>query len=222
MDKRILYFEGAGWEEADSSKATDVGNCRIRTVFTNKKAESIYLELSCTEVGKRSSPRIKYLTYAGFVTDCFFVTGDDDDCNKHGIVNRNSVVFEYNRENILSYVNSLGCDFDEVMTLPYLAGYHVHSEHGGYNYGDKFVYDEGLLRRRKAIDRYYYDLEKSEGKEFPNHSTWVDEDNPDILHLLRHFNGYNRHWIIDVTAENWIGTVTRTPLYSPGKWGIAE
>lgn len=29
---KTLYFEGAGWSGADSSKAT-IGNCRIRTAF---------------------------------------------------------------------------------------------------------------------------------------------------------------------------------------------
>lgn len=41
---KTLYFEGAGWSDTDSS--TNVGNCRIRTAFTNDDGRQIYLEMS--------------------------------------------------------------------------------------------------------------------------------------------------------------------------------
>src|SRR5699024_9418318 len=65
---KTLYFEGAGWSGADSSKAT-IGNCRIRTAFhldPEKKhprcscgephdgAAAVYLEIICGTIGKEN------------------------------------------------------------------------------------------------------------------------------------------------------------------------
>ena len=44
-ETKTLIFEGAGWDDADSSKNTDLKNCRIRTKFVNDKGENIYLEM---------------------------------------------------------------------------------------------------------------------------------------------------------------------------------
>lgn len=171
--KKILYFEGAGWPEADISKAT-VGNCRIRTAFRNDEGRAIYLEMSASEVGKHSAPSIQHLTYAGFVTDCFYITGDSEDCNKRGIVCRNERVLEYNKENILGFVNWLGCSFDEIVILPDLAGYRVFGDNvkgiEHYNYGDEFQYNAELTNRAEEIHSHFYALEKSEGKQYPNFS----------------------------------------------------
>ena len=41
---KLIKFEGAGWEEADTSKATDMKNCRVRTTFINDHGQKIYLE----------------------------------------------------------------------------------------------------------------------------------------------------------------------------------
>ena len=30
---KLIKFEGAGWASADTSKATDMKNCRVRTTF---------------------------------------------------------------------------------------------------------------------------------------------------------------------------------------------
>lgn len=221
---KTLYFEGAGWFGTDTSKATDVGNCRIRTVFTNNKGEKIFLELSCTEVDKYSSPRLKEkgYVYAGFVSECFEIIGDGHNCNKRYLVNGNEDTFEYCMRHILAYVNRLGCDFDEMVVLPDLAGYRTHSEHGGYRFGDEFKYDEELTKRRERIFDYYYDLESSEGKIYPSCNLWADEDNPDILHLMRHFNGYNKHWTINAAVDNWQETIKQTPYSDPGGRGIAR
>jgi len=203
---KTLFFEGAGWSDADISKATNMLNCRVRTAFTNDKGQKIYLELSAHEVTKNSSPLVKNLKYAGWVTDCFYITGDHDDCNKNRIKNRNNLTFEYNKENVLHFVNSLGCSFDEVVTLPDLAGYRVFKDGNGYNYGDEFIYNAELTARAEEIKAHFYALEKADGKQYPNFSLWVDQENPELLHLLRHFNGYNKHWIIHNT-ENWQETV---------------
>ena len=54
-ERKVLYFEGAGWSGADISKAT-VGNCRIRTAFHLDDGRKVYLEIIACEVTK-SSPK---------------------------------------------------------------------------------------------------------------------------------------------------------------------
>jgi hypothetical protein len=208
---RTLYFEGAGWFDADTSKATDMRNCRVRTAFTDNAGRKIYLEMSAHVVTKNSSPIVKNFTVACWVTDCFYITGDRDDCNNNRILNRGEVTFEYNKENVLKFVNSLGCNFKDVETLPDLAGYRVFKDGGGINFGDEFQYSEERTARAEEIRRHFYAVEQSEGKKYPNFSLWVDDENPETLHLLRHFNGYNKHWLI-YNTENWQETITETTL----------
>lgn len=213
MEKmKTLYFEGAGWFDADISKATDMKNCRIRTAFVDNSGRKIYLEISAHEVTKNSSPIVKNLKYAGCVTDCFYITGDRDDCNINRIRNRGDVTFEYNKENVLRFVNSLGCSFDDAETLPELAGYRVFKDSDGYNYGDEFQYNAERTARAEEIKAHFYALEKSEGKQYPNFSLWVDQDDPGMLHLLRHFPGYNRHWTIRTDTESWQETILENVL----------
>lgn len=215
--KKVLYFEGAGWADADSSKATDMNNCRVRTAFTNDSGKKIYLELTSLILNdKERKKRFPVFNIAvGFIDACFYITGDHNDQNKNSIIHRNNKAIEYNRANVLKFVNSLGCSFDKVITLPDLAGYRVHADKGGYNYGDEFVYSEELTKRAEQIYKYFYELEQSEGKRHPNFSLWVDENDRARLHLLRHFNGYNKHWTIK-NAESWQDTITDSTL---GKYG---
>ncbi len=209
--EKILYFEGAGWADADTSKATDVGNCRIRTAFRNDKGEAIYLELTSCEVSKHSAPSLEKYTFAGFVDSCHYILGDDDE-NKHCIHHRNSKTFEYTKANILKFVNSLGCSFSEVVILPDLAGYRVFKDGGGHNFGDEFIFNAENTARAEEIHQYFYDLEKSEGKKYPNFSLWVDDADKGLLHLLRHFPGYNKHWTIRTDVENWQETIKEAKL----------
>lgn len=206
---KTLYFEGAGYVPRG-----EVENCRIRTAFHNDKGEAIYLEILGVEVTKHSAPSLKKYNYAGIVDFCHYILGDDD-ANKHSIKEARDKTFEYTKANILRFINSLGCSFDQVVILPDLAGYRVFKDGGGYNFGDEFQYNAELTARAEEIRTHFYNLEKSEGKEFPNFSLWVDENNPELLHLLRHFSGYNRHWTI-TNCENWKDTITETKL---GKYG---
>ena len=200
---KTLYFEGAG-----SVPRGMVENCRIRTAFHNDKGEAIYLEMSGFEVTKNSPRSIKQFTCAGFVDHCHYIMGDDD-CNKHSIVDMRHKTFEYNKSEILSIVNSLGCSFDEVVILPDLAGYRVFKDREGHNFGDEFQFNAELAARAEEIRVHFYALEKSEGKKYPNFSLWVDQDNKEMLHLLRNFNGYNKHWSI-VNSENWQESIVET------------
>lgn len=245
MPEKVLYFEGAGCSGADISKAT-IGNCRIRTAFHLDDGRAVYLEISGSERSKHSSPQIHQWQYTGFATDCFYITDDEpnDDCNKHSIrLTDRRRIFEYTEKAILKLVNSLGASFTAVKVVPDLGGYRVfvsdRSRRGpdGYYYGDEFRFDPEMTAKREAVYKWVYDLEMKERKEdraagekrfchspsgsdFPNFSLWVDEHNNGLLHLLRHFRGYNKHWSIRTdagdTLEACLATMQETGL---GKYG---
>lgn len=142
--------------------------------------------------------------------------------------------FHYTHEGILSIVKQLGGDFDQIHVLPDLAGYRVFRDDGkGYNFADEFTLNPELLRCRKAVYDYIYRLELKEMEEnrvgrkdrfvhtsryedYPIFSLWVDEENPHTLHLLRHFNGFNKHWNIKInmetTVEDWLANMVETKL----------
>lgn len=204
--EKILYFEGAGCVPRG-----EVENCRIRTAFHNDEGKAIYLELSGFEVTKHTAKCYAGFKNVGFVDSCHYILGDDDE-NKHSIHHRNEKVFEYTKAEILKFVNSLGCSFDAVVILPNLAGYRVFKGGGGHNFGDEFDYNPKLTAKREGIHEHFYNVEKSEGKKYPNFSLWVDADDKHLLHLLRHFPGYNKHWSIRTDAEDWEKSVTETKL----------
>lgn len=216
MTKKTLYFEGAGWSNADISKAT-IGNCRIRTAFKLNNGKCVYLEITACEQGKYSSPLCKW-KYTGFVDHCFYITDEkpNDDENKHQIsLTDNERIFEYSESGILRFVNYLGANFDNIKVVPDLGGYRVFGDNNTFNYGDIFQYDPVITGRREEVYQYFYQLERNEGKEYPNFSLWVDADSIYLLHLLRHFNGYNKHYLIDIST-NWKETIKETPL---GRYG---
>lgn len=199
---KTLYFEGAGCVPRG-----EVENCRIRTAFTNNEGRQIYLEIMGVDNKKYNKP-------TGYIDSCHYITGKYDDENKNSIQRRNGVTFEYTKENILKTVNSLGCNFESVVILPDLAGYRVFKDKEGYNFGDEFEFNAELTAKREAIKKHFYDLEKSEYKQYPNFSLWTDTDNVNILHLLRHFNGYNKHWNININGEGWSIEETKLNKYA--------
>lgn len=242
---KILHFEGAGWSNADISKST-IGNCRIRTAFHLDDGRLVYLEIIGSERTKRSLPEVYKWPYTGFVDSCFYITDEkpNDDENKHRIrLTDKKRVFEYSEKAILKFVNKLGASFDAIKVVPDLGGYRVFKEkyfsHGSarYNYGDEFDYNEEAISRRQIVYNKIYEIEKAELKEdrenhndklvhspgpidYPNFSLWVDEEDAGVLHLLRHFIGYNKHWIIRTdcgeTLDDWMGSMTETAL---GRYG---
>lgn len=243
---KTLYFEGVGMSEAAVSKAT-IGNCRIRTAFHLNDGRGVYLEISGTERTKNSPPHIYRWKYTGFVDSCYCITDDvpNDDQNLHKIGHNwiPDFVFKYTEEEILRFVNSLGASFDAIKVLPDLGGYRVfrkkYSNFGPdcYHYGDEFLFDPDVTARREAIYLWFYDLEMKElkedrmaggnqfchsplGHDFPCFSLWVDEYNPGLLHLLRHFMGYNKHWTIRTDSgdnlQDCLATMQETKL---GRYG---
>lgn len=241
---KVLYFEGAGWSNAEISKAT-IGNCRIRTAFHLNDGRAVYLEIIGSERTRYSSPEIHKWPYTGFVDSCFYITDEkpNDDENKHRIrLTDRQRIFEYTETSILKLLKKLGASFDAIKVVPDLGGYGVFKEefaHGPdqYNYGDEFIYDEEMISRRQMVYDKIYEIEKAELAEdrvsrgdkfvhspgpidYPNFSLWVDEEDAGVLHLLRHFIGYNKHWIIRTdcgeTLDDWMGSMTETAL---GRYG---
>ena len=196
MTAKTLYFEGAGCVPCGQ-----VENCRIRTMFHDLEGRRIYFEATGSDVTKNTPADHRHFDTLGFVHHCHYCTGEADEEN-HQILNH--TVFNYTHAGILALVNSLGCDFDQIVVLPNLAGYRVFNEGTGeLNPGDRFNYDLELTARREEVYKFVHALEKSEGKQYPNFSLWVDHSDPALLHLLRHFPGVNRHWSITLTPDGW-------------------
>lgn len=214
MKDNILYFEGAGCNYSPNEKS-DIGNYRIRTAFKNNEGKLIYLEMCAGFIynEKHKKQIERYFLYIDF---CFYITGGEDDCNNSRIYfNRQDLRnnYNYSKEDILKWVNkNLNCSFDTVEVLPDLAGYKVHGDNKTYNLMENYIHKPELIQKREEIYKYFYDLEKSEGKQYPNFSLWVDDKDSNLLHLLRHFNRYNKHWTIRTDVENWRDSVQEVAL----------
>lgn len=228
--EKVLYFEGAGCEDTCRG---EISNCRIRTAFTNKEGRKIYLELSGYEkTGEDEKKYHRFEEYKigdaiGFVDSCHYISNDKsiDDENMLRLPCERKSNIRYSYMGILDFVNrQCKCSFDSIEVLGDLSGYRVFSDktretsntYKAYNYGDEFEYNTELENIRKEINKYFYDLEKSEGKQYSNFSLWVDDKDPNLLHLLRHFNGYNKHWSIRTDAKDWKDNIQETTL---GEYG---
>ena len=218
---KTLYFEGAGYSGAEISKAT-VGNCRIRTAFHLDNGKAVYLEISAFErpdAKKRHGVDLfDRWQYTGVIEYLHYITDDEpnDDCNRHRVRDLSAKEhdrLEYSERSICNLVNSLGASFDAIKVVPDLGGYRVFPEKNsckgtkGYFYGDQFELEPELVEKREQVYKYFYHLERSEGKKYPNFSLWVDEEDKNVLHLLRHFSGtfktaHNTHWIIRIDEKD--------------------
>lgn len=200
MDK-VLYFEGAGWENCDTSKNSGVGNCRIRTAFSNKKGKKIYLEIISSQKTEKDLKLHRFDgfevgEYIGFIDSCFYITDDPDidDCNHGRLKVERKTRIHFTLDEILEFVNSK-CygNFDRIQVLNTLSGYNVFNDKGKhgtfsmYNYGDEFTYLPELHERMKAerneLQKKYSELFS---KRFDNTSYWVNDgekQTPNIMHV---------------------------------------
>lgn len=144
---RTLYFEGAGCE---GTQVNDVENCRIRTAFKVPDGREFYLELlsgyenypkgNIPEEIQKWSETITFPCRSnhGFISFsnmiivdfCFEIHNGNGDCNnfRHPI-ERKRTMMPYTKECILQLVNNnLGGDFTDIVILPWLSGYRVHSD----------------------------------------------------------------------------------------------
>jgi len=190
---KTLYFEGAGCVPAN-----DVENCRIRTAFTNKAGEKIYLEMSSgckhTRVrygvaGKLESPKKIITTEDGYICCdfCHYITSDPkiDDVNYSRLsCERNAELkMKYTKANILAFVNEhCNADFDEIVVLDNLAGYRVFADYTKntvntplmYNYGDTFEYDAELTKKRRAkVEQMKREFEQLFNQRYDNTSYYI-------------------------------------------------
>lgn len=177
MEEKVLYFEGAGCVPRG-----EVSNCRIRTAFTLDNGAAMYLELIGMDVTKNHASYLQKFENAAFVDFCHYITGGPDDCNESRHPAERNTHFEYCYSEILRFVNSLGASFTKVEVLPDLAGYRVHKDGGGYNYGDAFRPNWDAIREREAIHAAIYNRDKAAGIKYPCFSLWVDHENESILH----------------------------------------
>lgn len=113
---KTLIFEGAGWAGADTSKETDVTNCRIRTRIRNNNGRVIYLEMGgCKFTGKYMPKYAEGLSIATHIDDIFYNDSkwDTRRNSSNELSKLTNTRFEYNKENILKFVNeNLNCSFD--------------------------------------------------------------------------------------------------------------
>ncbi|NLM60299.1 MAG: hypothetical protein GX194_14550 [Clostridium sp.] len=117
---KTLIFEGVGWADADTSKATDVTNCRIRTRLRNNSGRVIYLEMGCCHFDnpKHAPAYAKNLNYATHIDHLFYCDSKWDDRRNFSreLQPLTNIHFEYNKENILKFVNEkLNCSFDDMI-----------------------------------------------------------------------------------------------------------
>jgi len=168
MNNNILYFEGAGWSDADSSKATNVSNCRIRTAFVNNEGKMIYLELQGNgkpqykSYGKFSGEVLDIVLFIDFCFEITDINGKNDDCNKSrlGYDKTSMKSIDYTKENIVAWVNkALNCSFDSMEVLHDFEGYRVHADSQGYNLMNNHVVNPARTLARisayKVIDLSY-------------------------------------------------------------------
>lgn len=183
---KTLYFEGAGCVARG-----DVPNCRIRTAFHLDNGNAVYLEISGMETTRCTAPIYKGFKNYGVIDHCFCITGTWEDGTSRHKTERSGFAFEYCMDEILHFVNSLGASFDAVEVLPDLAGYRVHADKGGYNFGDEFRKDDELLTARQQIDEQIRQKEIARGEKSICYSLWVDSEDPAILHYKNFRTGEN-------------------------------
>jgi hypothetical protein len=71
-NNNTLVFEGAGWDKAESSINSGVGNCRIRTRVRNNEGRLIYLEMGGFETSKNSPSYSKNYNIASHIDHCYY------------------------------------------------------------------------------------------------------------------------------------------------------
>jgi glutaredoxin-related protein len=118
---KTLIFEGAGWEKAESSVISGVGNCRIRTRIRNNDGRVIYLEMGGVLITGKHIPHFaKGFNIVGRVDHCFYADSRwDSNMNySDSLKMAESRNFEYNKETILKWVNdNLNCSFNNMEVI---------------------------------------------------------------------------------------------------------
>lgn len=117
---KLIKFEGAGWAGADTSKATDMGNCRVRTTFVNDHGKKIYLEMGYFDNRERKSKSRWHYGYdMPWRIDFLFYCDRDRSvgCSEE-FKDDYRMVREFNKKNVLEFINRV-CEasFEEIETV---------------------------------------------------------------------------------------------------------
>lgn len=116
---KILKFEGAGWAGADTSKATDLENCRIRTTFINDFGEKIYFELGVYDNRKFTSQTKwhKGFSMPWHINFLFYTRDKGRSCSPE-FQHEYYQVREFTKENVLKFINhNCRSSFEKVETV---------------------------------------------------------------------------------------------------------
>lgn len=135
---KVLKFEGAGWSDADTSKATDMTNCRVRTTFINDKGEEIYLEMGCYDNRVEKSwcpPSYRGMRMPWRINFIFF-THDIGSVSPR-FVHTFKQTQEFTKENVLRFVNR-ECDasFEAIEVINW-EGDRANAEWDGFSHTGK-------------------------------------------------------------------------------------
>lgn len=169
---KTLYFEGAGMDFYDeAAKHSNVGNFRIRTVFSNLDGKQIYLEMGRgSSYGyKGRSKKLKVISeWALYIASMHEVTGGPDDENNSRIpydwrdVRDNN---SFSKEDITAWINkNLNCDFETIEVIDRFYGYHTFSQ-SGYVPMEEIELNHERAAKRKEV----YEQQDLKYRELLNH-----------------------------------------------------
>jgi len=109
---KTLFFEGAGWDKAESN---GVGNCRIRATFKDKKGRKIYFELRGFERPKHCITAQEGFVFPWWISHLFYLK-DKDKHYSDEFLSIDRTIKEYTIENILNFVNTeLNCNYSAII-----------------------------------------------------------------------------------------------------------
>lgn len=219
---KTLIFEGAGWEKAESSVNSGVGNCRIRTRLRNDEGRLIYLEMSGWIFPGKKPEYAKPFNAVGHVNFCFYNDSawDSNRCVSSGL-NTFEPHFEYSRKNIIALVNRhLHCSFDAIEVINDGSAYmHTNdplctSIEGEYTpYSDPIVNISTMDGITRLIEYPSYRMAKYQipykfVKRIPFIKRWIDDRSEREQAQFPKYTYYvNLRWDID-------GTITSAEITS--------
>lgn len=135
---KTIKFEGAGWAGADTSKATDMKNCRVRTTFINDRGQKIYLEIGCVDNRKRTSKARDYqhMDMPWHISHIFY-TKDKSESRSTDFDHAWKQTKEFTKENVLKFLNrECNASFENIETINW-SGDRDNAEWDGFSHTGK-------------------------------------------------------------------------------------
>lgn len=116
---KVIKFEGAGWSKADTSQATDMANCRVRTTFINDKGQKIYFELSCYDnrSGRSASKWHRGFSMPWHINFLFF-TAEHKQSRSNHFRQASEQVQEFTKASVLRFLQQeCSASFEQLETI---------------------------------------------------------------------------------------------------------